>query len=351
MHFTASTINRLTHLRSNKNFIINLIEKSKGNIILFKKSKYNGILIDESKNSIHYIKQSGEWDLILKQWSNNNLNLNLNIIWLGITPSKNLINSPTNEILYGDPIYAIDISNELNLEPLNKNLKWFTSYNEIVNLSNEDATIFSYANIFIDYFQKHKFCANCGSKLIQIDAGSTLKCLNNSPNGIICDIKNGNNLNHPRIDPVVIIALYNSNGEVLLGHNKNYRLNKYMFTCFSGFMEPGESFEQSCQREVYEETGINLPIEDIKIINSQPWPFPANLMVGCIGFIKDLNVKFRTDLDNELDKIEWFNHDDILKGEGNLDGIDWIIPPITSIAGNLIRDCAKHLNESKSTKL
>lgn len=269
--------------------------------------------------------------------------MNLNIIWLGLTPSSTPIDSPTNEDLHGDPIYAVDITNEPQLEPKDNNspLQWFTSYPEIVTLSNYEASIFSYGNIFIDYFQKHKFCGNCGSKLILVDAGSRLQCLNESPNGIDCDVKSGNNLLYPRVDPVIIISLYNSKGQVLLGHNKRYRVGKYMFTCFSGFMEPGESFEQCCKREVYEETGINLPIEDIKLIESQPWPFPANLMVGCVAHVKDANAKIRIDLDDELDKIEWFEPADVLKGFGKLGDQEWVIPPNTSIAGNLIRYCAK----------
>lgn len=324
-----------------------MISQYPGKIILYKKTKYNGVLVNKSLQQLYMIPQAGKWDAMLKQWSKE-LVPKVNIVWLGLLNSQKEvyeIETPKNETVYGEPIYAIDITDSPELDPSleNEDLSWYNNYGDIINLSNYEASIFSFGNIFIDYFQKHKFCAKCGSKVQLADAGSRLECLNEK-----CDVKSGNNLLYPRVDPVVIIALYNSKGQVLLGHNKRRTSNKFMISCFSGFMEPGESFEQSCQREVYEETGIKIDIKDIKIIESQPWPFPANLMVGCIGYIRDHETAtLRMDLDDELDFIKWVNKEEVENGgakftedelkitNGKYEG--WVLPPRTSIAGNLIR--------------
>lgn len=348
MYFTAGGVNRLGHLRANGAFVGKLVESGCGNVILFKKAMYNGVLVNTKANRIERLAVSGgPWKDILKKWCGGNLEKRLNITWLGVEPSGAKIEGPTNEEIHGDPLYAIDITEEPDLEPVGDNFKWYTSYPQIVTLTNADATVFSYANTFLDYFQKHRFCGYCGSKQVLEDAGTRLRCLRESPSGIECTVKPGNNLLYPRVDPVVIIALYNVRGQVLLGHNKRRHMDPYMFSCFSGFMEPGESFEQACVREVYEETGIKLNVSDVKLVESQPWPFPANLMVGCVGYVRDADVALRTDLDDELDRIEWFEPAQVEAGRGKLGDIEWVIPPNTSIAGNLIRYCARRKEATK----
>ena len=88
------------------------------------------------------------------------------------------------------------------------------------------------------------------------------------------------NLSFPRTDPTVIMAIVNSaNTHLLLGRQKVWP--PYWYSTLAGFAEPAESIEEAVRREVYEEAGII--VGRVVIHSTQPWPYPANLMIGAIG--------------------------------------------------------------------
>jgi len=88
------------------------------------------------------------------------------------------------------------------------------------------------------------------------------------------------NLSFPRTDPTVIMAVVNSaNTHLLLGRQKVWP--PYWYSTLAGFAEPAESIEEAVRREVYEEAGII--VGRVVIHSTQPWPYPANLMIGAIG--------------------------------------------------------------------
>lgn len=96
-----------------------------------------------------------------------------------------------------------------------------------------------------------------------------------------CATRTGiSNLSFPRTDPTVIMAVVNSTGDrILLGRQK--RWPPYWYSTLAGFAEPAESIEEAVRREVYEESGIL--VGRVVIHSTQPWPYPANLMIGAIG--------------------------------------------------------------------
>jgi NAD+ diphosphatase len=103
------------------------------------------------------------------------------------------------------------------------------------------------------------------------------------------------------------------------------------FSTLAGFMEPGESIEEACARELAEEAGLRTL--SVRYHSSQPWPFPSNLMIGLIAEVEDdEGAPDQT----ELAEVRWFTRAEaraLLKGE--IEGVS--APTPIAIAGQLIR--------------
>ena len=106
--------------------------------------------------------------------------------------------------------------------------------------------------------------------------------------------------NFPRIEPCIIIAVHNRQGKVLLARH-TYR-NTSMHACIAGFIEAGESAEQACRREVFEETGLS--IKNLVYKGSQSWPFPDQLMLGFSAEYESGELKLQKD---EISDAAWFD--------------------------------------------
>ncbi|KAE8220489.1 hypothetical protein CF319_g5993 [Tilletia indica] len=120
------------------------------------------------------------------------------------------------------------------------------------------------------------------------------------------------NFSYPRTDSVVIMGVLNRTGDkILLGRQKTWP--KKMYSCLAGFLEAGESLEEAVKREIYEEAAI--AIDDVVYHSSQPWPFPANLMIGCFAICKSdkPESEIRLDLDNELEDARFFTREEVLE--------------------------------------
>ena len=164
----------------------------------------------------------------------------------------------------------------------------------------------------------HKFCGFCGSKNTSAEGGFVRICSNLS-----CGKSH-----FPRTDPA-IITLISSGDRVLLGRSP--RFPEGMYSTLAGFVEPGESLEQALEREVFEEVGVR--VENIRYFNSQPWPFPASLMLGF--FAKAKHEDMRIDY-NEIEDAQWFSIDQLrsLKHPSISGGFK--LPRVDSIARRLV---------------
>lgn len=295
----------------------------------------------------------------------------VSIFWMGFDDIKAITE------VKGTPVFCIDVSGSNSLIDYiqsafidKEDYRYSSGMSDVSSFSNEESTAYSYAKMFLDFVQKNNFCPSCGGHVVPTGLGSRLYCLNDSPYEDHKDCKindRSNNLQFPRTDPVVIIALYDEKGRILLGSNKKrhpsmikkvkdaitgdeIEQSTTMYSCFAGFMEPGETIEHACMREVYEETGLHVHESDIRIVESQPWPFPANLMVGCIGVIKDRQAddsQINIQLDKELDDVQWFDSNIVDKVLSCVeDGVlsrevgiikKWSLPSAESVAGRVIK--------------
>ena len=142
------------------------------------------------------------------------------------------------------------------------------------------------ANQLVEWYQQHQYCGKCGEKTIPRSTERALEC-------IPCD-------RHyfPRINPCVIV-LVRRNDEVLLA--KSARFNSDFYSCLAGFIEVGETPEQTVEREVYEEVG--LYVKNVRYIFSQSWPFPSQLMLGFIAEYRTGELVLQAD---EIAEAAWY---------------------------------------------
>jgi len=166
----------------------------------------------------------------------------------------------------------------------------------------------------VDWNFRNKFCASCGSPVYSVWGGwkrscsSLLSTSDNTGKKPCLTQKGLHNITHPRTDAVVIVAVLNeAQDKILLGRNKKFP--EKFYSTLAGFIEPGESFEDAVKRELWEEAGIR--VRSVKYHSGQPWPYPANLMVGFYA-IGDPSEPIRMDLDNELEDARWYTREEIL---------------------------------------
>lgn len=153
--------------------------------------------------------------------------------------------------------------------------------------SNDPAAVYAQARSLFDWNGRNPFCAQCGQKNLSVNAGTKRTCPpTDSAGGVVkergpCASRQGvSNICFPRTDPTIIVAVVSADGsKILLGRNK--RFPPHWFSTLAGFLEPGESIEEAVRREVWEESGVKL--SRVVIHSSQPWPFPASLMIGAVA--------------------------------------------------------------------
>ena len=128
------------------------------------------------------------------------------------------------------------------------------------------ASIAATAKGLLGWHRTHRFCSRCGAASGMENGGWRRRCPS-------CQ-----GLHFPRTDPVVIMLILRGD-EVLIGRQSTFPPGIY--SLLAGFMEPGETIEDAVRRETFEETRIR--VGRVGYLGCQPWPFPASLMLGCVG--------------------------------------------------------------------
>ena len=163
-------------------------------------------------------------------------------------------------------------------------------------------TTITHAMQLLRWQEETQFCSRCATPAIAHHSGEpAMVCPN-------CDLRQ-----YPRIQPCVIIAITRTNPEtlkpqILLAHHHRHTKpnQRPMYGLIAGFVEVGESLEQAIHREVMEEVGLS--VDNIRYIDSQPWPYPSNLMMG---FIVDYQKGDIVLEEAELRDAHFFDIDDL----------------------------------------
>ena len=182
-------------------------------------------------------------------------------------------------------------------------------------LAPAEAGLAAYVMALLNWHRRHGFCANCGHATEVAEAGYSRHCPR-------CGADH-----FPRTDPVVIMTVEHDD-RLLLGRRTGWPPGR--LSVLAGFVSPGESAEEAVIREVQEESGIIS--RDPVFVASQPWPFPASLM---LGFHAESDGGEPRAIDGELEEVHWLGREAIEEASRGGDP-GFQLPPPVSIARFLI---------------
>lgn len=167
------------------------------------------------------------------------------------------------------------------------------------------------------WHESHQCCAKCGQTTHVTLAGAVREC-------DACGASH-----HPRTDPAIIVLVKDEQDRILLGRQKVWPTKR--FSTFAGFVEPGESFESCVAREVLEECGGK--VTQMRYLGSQPWPFPASIMIAYEAQISNPD-SVKAD-GEEIEEIIWLTRSQLkdLSSKGEL-----LLPPVISVARAMINN-------------
>jgi len=182
-------------------------------------------------------------------------------------------------------------------------------------LSDRDAGLFTEALGIVNWHASHAFSPKTGVATIPGKAG-----------WVRVDPTTGGEI-FPRTDAAIIVGVTDSHDRLLLGSNALWESNR--FSLLAGFVEPGESLEAAVIREIFEESGIN--VVDPVYLGSQPWPFPASLMLGFTARVDPAIESLLTPDGHEILELRWFTRNELRESLGDI-----LLPGPTSIARSII---------------
>ena len=183
-------------------------------------------------------------------------------------------------------------------------------------LSDEEAGLEVHAIALAHWHASHPHCSKCGAAT-KSDLGGAVR---------VCEIDGSQH--HPRTDPAVIVLVKDEDDRILLGRQHSWAPNR--FSNFAGFVEPGESFEQCVLREVEEESG--LVVHSVHYLGSQPWPFPASIMIAYEATTSDVTTA-RPD-GEEIVEIKWFSRQSLKEA---VTSGEITLPPRISVSRRMIQ--------------
>lgn len=376
-YFSGSPLNRISFLRGNHDFISKAFVHPTTSFMLFNDLAPLG----QDLTKLAYAKHEDIKSLVgenpfekteeqmIKEY-NSAVTLPL-VVFLGLDERKK--DGFEHGIYKGTPFFAIDITprgtTEKEATKVIETVKakglTFIEGRVHTSLRAPEAAIYAQARALVDWNTRNPFCGGCGQPTMSVNAGTKRVCPPTdyaslpTPQGgattvlavprerAACVTRKGvSNLCFPRTDPTVIMAVVSHDGKrVLLGRQK--RWPPYWYSTLAGFCEPAESVEEAVRREVWEESGVLLG--RVVIHSTQPWPYPANLMIGAIGQALPDGEKIHLEHDPELEDAKWVDLDEIREAlrtgtsglgekpaEGYKEG-SLRLPPHTAIANQLLR--------------
>lgn len=227
------------------------------------------------------------------------------LAWLALPHARAVV--PDRELFLGlwkgAPVFAVEV--EGSVDPTSGPLQGLGAFHEMREaagvLSGPDAAMAGAAKSLFDWRRRHGFCAACGTESETACGGWKRICA-------ACGTEH-----FPRVDPVTImLPVYRGGDEPICLLGRQAAWPEGRMSALAGFLEPGETIEEACAREIMEEAG--LTVTAVRYHSSQPWPFPSQLMIGLIAEVDSDDA--RPD-QTELEAVAWLTRGeaaDVLAG-------------------------------------
>ena len=172
-------------------------------------------------------------------------------------------------------------------EPSDGDYHWQAIRRHVTMFAPGEADLLGTAMALHEWHQHYQYCGICGSKTEFVAGGRRRDCTQGHQH-------------FPRIDPAVIMLVYDQHDRILLGRAKHWPTR--MMSVLAGFIDAGETPEDAVRREVFEEVGVH--IGTVRYLGAQPWPFPRSLMLGYTA--KAETTQLHIDY-NELECAAWYH--------------------------------------------
>ncbi len=248
-------------------------------------------------------------------------------VWLERAEIEALIETTDTPVFLGlreETAYlAVDLSHlaEPEIAPLGGTAAAFRDLRQVGPIMDrEDSAILAYARGLAHWHARHGFCGVCGAPTASEKAGHQRRCTNAACSAV----------HFPRTDPAVIMLVHDGADRCLLGRQAVWPPG--MHSTLAGFVEPGESLEEAVAREIWEEVGLKIAVEDITYHSSQPWPFPSSIMLGFRARADFGPLRLAPD---EIESAEWYSREDL---KNSPEDETFKLPRRDSIARRLIED-------------
>lgn len=190
------------------------------------------------------------------------------------------------------------------------------SYRDLLKTHPEDQLVLiSRALQLLTWKKRHRFCGQCGQKMNTSPQQSALVC------------SQCNAIDYPSISPCMMCLIVRED-ECLLAHHQRHP--EGMYSTLAGFVEAGESLEQTLHREVFEEVGVR--VSKLEYFNSQTWPFPHQLMVGFFATYESGDIVVDGE---EILEAQWFHYRHLPQ-----------TPPAVTLSGQLIAEFVRRRKQS-----
>jgi NAD+ diphosphatase len=217
----------------------------------------------------------------------------------------------------GTPMVAVVLDDETAASVTDNERLWGNLRTIGSTLSDRDAGLLTEALALANWHSSHRFSPRTGQPLLP-ELGGWVRRSQDDELAVF-----------PRTDPAIIVLITDADDRILLGSNALWERNRY--SLLAGFVEPGESLEAAVVREVFEESGIRV-INPV-YVGSQPWPFPASLMVGFRALADPAGGWVSAPDGAEILDLRWFSRQELQDAIGDI-----ILPGATSIARFMIED-------------